>query len=303
MSANARQAAEERIRQHYNTANPRIAYCLAGLRRLSVDPGDGRARRMLLAYGPRFLSRQQAILYAINALLPVELYLDVGVNYGECLVALPLYARTRVRGFEANPALHPFIDKTLVYNDDLENVEISGRAMGAVAGEEIDFFVDARWSGKSTAVPTEGASIRKTTAITTTLDAELRDETPDLLLVKLDIEGYEAAAFRGAAEVNRRLPNVLYLMEFDDAFLTRAGEDPAALVEEFGRDFALFMLTGRGLKPIASYADIPVTDTAKGLKHTDLLLAKLTDPALRDRFEAEIADAPMKDLHARLFSW
>lgn len=293
---------DQKIRAHYNTDTPNVAYCLSGLRRLGVNPKDNRARKMLLAQGPRFISRQQRFLYACNALLPVDLFLDIGVNYGECLVALPLFSKTRVWGYEANPELQSCLARTLAYNDDLRHVDLRGLAVGDTPHQTISFYVDAAWTGKSSAVPQSGRSIREITAQTTTIDVEMADETPALLLIKLDIEGYEAHAIRGAAQTNRNVANVIYLMEFDDAFLERAGEDPAAFVGELTGLFTVQALTSDGIIPIGSYDDIPTGDAQGGGRHTDLILTRFTDGALKDRFETDICAVSPKDLQTRLFA-
>lgn len=297
-----RDAVDEKIFGYYNTDMPTVAYCLSGLRRLSVDPEDKRARRMLLAHGPRFISRQQRFLYACASILPVDLFLDIGVNYGECLVALPLFSQTRVIGYEANPSLHSYIERTLSYNDDLRHVSLRNYAIGDVPDQTISFYVDASWTGKSSAVPQSGGSIHEINALTTTIDKQMEADDPTLLLVKLDIEGYEARAMRGAVKTNSRIANVIYMLEFDDAFLSRAGEDAAAFVEELGETFTLHALTSGGVTPIGSHDDIPVGDAKDGGRHTDLILTRFSDPALAEIFDTQIRAADPRALQSRLFA-
>lgn len=57
---------EERIVKAYHTAHPQFAFICDGLRRIAVDPGDLRARRMLLRGG-------FAIFLACNFLSTISL--------------------------------------------------------------------------------------------------------------------------------------------------------------------------------------------------------------------------------------
>jgi FkbM family methyltransferase len=221
---------DEKILAHFNTDFPHFAYCMGGLRKLSVNPHDARARKMLLAKGPKCFTRNQALIHAFTKNLSIDLFLDIGTNYGETLVSSPLFSKVRRVGFEPNPTLIPYLEKTLRMNDDLEDIEIVNKAVSSVAGETIEFYVSRKWSGKSSAVSGVGAG--KTDKIeveTTTIDEQISLTGPvTFLLIKLDVEGYEPAVIRGAQKTHQTVSNILYLMEFDARFIRKGGEDPRA---------------------------------------------------------------------------
>jgi len=293
---------DQKILAHFGTTYPDIAFCLGGLRRLSVNPDDLRARRMLQAYGPKFLSRQQCIIYAIVTYLPVDLFLDIGTNYGECLLALPLYSRVRARGFEANSELLPYISKSLSFNTDLKNVDIISMAVSDEPDQEIDFYVDEKWSGKSSAVHNQGAIATTKRVQTTTIDQQLLNETSiRLLFTKIDVEGFEARVMRGAVVSNARIPNLIYMLEFDSQYFKRAGEDAEAFLDSLTSAFQVYVLSASGVRQVFAYDDIP--EEKPNLKHTDLIVTKFTDPDYCSAFVDNIANIDMKTQRLRLFSF
>src|SRR3569623_3622166 len=108
---------DEEIERNYHTANPHFSYICGGLRRIAVDSNDRRARDLLLRRTPRYFATVQVTVFACHMLLKPTTFIDVGVNYGECLFAKPLFDRTPTFGFEANPALLPYVEKSLLNND------------------------------------------------------------------------------------------------------------------------------------------------------------------------------------------
>lgn len=281
-----------RIMRHYNVKKPDFAYCLGGLRRLSVDPDDRRARKMLLARGIRHLSRNQFFVHLVRSRLPVDLFLDIGTNYGECLVAAPPYCKVRTRGFEANPRLVRHLRRTLAMNDDLAAIELVYKAVTERPGQKLDFFVSRQWSGKSSLVAGVDTAAERIEVVTTSIDAELAHEPDiDLLFVKVDVEGNEERVIEGAGTTFDRVPNVIVLMEFDAQFLARAGTDPAAFFARLRTRFDAYLPHETELLPLADFAAFEAALAGKPQFHDDLLLTRFANPALAARFAETMAPA------------
>lgn len=79
------------------------------------------------------------------------------------------------------------------------------------------------------------------------LDRIMSDrDWPPVSLVKIDVQGAEMRVLKGAAELLRRCPPVLYI-EIDDAALSEAGTSAKALVDHlFGLGYEMFELAGSG---------------------------------------------------------
>jgi FkbM family methyltransferase len=281
---------DSKIKRAFGTKNPGFAFSCGGMRRIFVDPADMRVRRMLLRKGFRYFSSNQFMVYCLNKLLTVDAFIDVGSNYGECLVSLPLYSKTIVRGFEANPNLLSYIKKTIRFNEDLRDIEIAARAVTNRAGEKVDFQIDTRWSGKSSLSLDPGRSGVVTMSVpTTTIDDEVSAlGSVSTLLVKIDVEGHEPDVLQGAVETNNSVQNIIYLLEFDSKFLSRGGHDPRVFFEILSETFALYKMDGAGLHEVPDYASLARGGSDLDEIHVDLVATKFDTPEVRDRFEKKI---------------
>jgi len=298
MNASKRQIIDERIYQHYNIAKPTFAYCVGGLRRIAVDPKDGRARQMLLAHGPRYFSKNQLFIYSCLKHLPVDLYFDIGVNYGECLVAAPLYSKVETRGFEANPALIKHLNTTLRWNRDLQHITLIPKAMSDEPNREVTFYVSPKWSGKSSLVRgATGSDNSEIQVATTSVDSELRTASPpNLFLAKIDVEGHEPLVLKGARQTMDSVPNSVFLLEFDSRFLSRAGHDIESFLFSFMKDYSLMLFTKAGFLPIQSLDALYAAFAPAQHLHGDLVLYRFSDSTLKEQFLTSIAERTLRQL-------
>ena len=88
--------------------------------------------RNILRERDQILLQCAIFIYCCIYCLPVDVFLDIGANYGECLFALPLYKKVKVRGYEANPDLIKHLNKSKTYNDDIKDIAIARYAVAAV---------------------------------------------------------------------------------------------------------------------------------------------------------------------------
>lgn len=273
----------------FHTEAPTVAYIANGLRRIAVDPTDARARQVLQRRGFRYFSGIQTFIYSCLSELPVDLFFDVGANYGECAFAAPLYSKTRTIGYEANEGLHSYLEKSRGYNDDLANIRFVHSAMSSQAEGTLTFYVDKDWSGKSSAIGDESKPNQvRMTVPATSLDREFETwgQGCSLLLLKVDVEGYEASVFHGARNVVQTVPNLVCLVEFDSKFLLRAKVDPPQFFARLSADFTVYRMTKGTLRKCETYKDLE--GPGEGRIQTNLVLSRFTDKNIESLFLKQI---------------
>ena len=286
------------IRRHYHTDKPSIAYICGGLRRVAVDPTDKRAQLQLLRHGVKYFSKMQAVVYSLNAFMKPDLFIDVGVNYGECLFALPLFSKTKVIGFEANPHLMPLLERSLRYNDDLQNVSLVAKAVSDRA-EVLTFKINPRWSGKSRVVEASNSRGGRLVSVeATTLDDELLGIADDwkLALVKIDVEGLEQRVLKGAKKLNELGRNIIYLVEYDSQFI---GETAEQVFRWYTDQFEVFVLQRKGLDRVGSYQELQAVTGDQGRCHCDLLLLKTDSVDVREQLRQKLGQRSLSGIAKR----
>jgi FkbM family methyltransferase len=216
---------------------------------------------------------------------PSESAVDVGANHGMWTLALSGRAGVGGRVFAFEPV--PFTFGTLsavVRRNRLGNVTLVNKGCSDQTGR-VEFTVPMQRSGSSddlqahlaTRQPVGSSENGNGTRIScemTTLDTAL-DGVEDISLLKLDIEGAELLALRGAAKLlERERPAIV--CEVDAGFLEGFEQEPADLVEFLARwDYEphRYDAERRHLLPVSSPAQI---------EHANLVF--LTE-AHRDRVE------------------
>ena len=146
-------------------------------------------------------------------------FLDVGANHGLLSFGLAgrLDQRVRFHLFEPNPKLLRIIEKTLTLYPSMR-AEINALA---VCDEDATIFfrIEDEQTGASHISRNGGVPIRSTK-----LDTYLESKNCDRIeLLKIDIEGYELAALRGAEHaLKTRCIKAIYF-EYFEKFLVRVG--------------------------------------------------------------------------------
>jgi len=160
---------------------------------------------------------------------PGSVFVDVGANFGyfTCLLAAKL-GRTpgsRVIAIEPNPDLVQLLRTNVDINWSSAPVRIEPVAVAETPGEMVLSIPDDRAAnGTLASIPAEGRSLRTYSVPVARLDDLLRDE-PRIDLIKIDVEGFEPAVLRGAAETLAR-PGLRLVLEWSVPQLREAGFDP-----------------------------------------------------------------------------
>lgn len=164
----------------------------------------------------------------LHALRPGDVMVDVGANVGAYTVraARTIGDEGRVHAIEPVPATAAMLRHNLVLNG-LDNVVVDELAVddGSSAGRGTVVVAPAR-SGTASLL---GGGQTGLDVTTTTLD-ELLHDVADIAVMKLDIEGGELAALRGASFVLQRTSRVVLETNRDTGDITLLLERAGFLV-------------------------------------------------------------------------
>ena len=168
--------------------------------------------------------------------------LDVGANIGA--ISIPVCKQRQdiqMIGLEAAPWVFEYL-KLNVETNNVSNIRLINKAISDRSGIEVEFFSPKDKFGKGSLAPVFTEESVKVETIT--LD-ELSDayKNRSIDFIKVDVEGFEALAFRGGGRLLSRpeAPDILF--EFVDWAEELAGEKPGnaqLLLLNYGYDLYLF---------------------------------------------------------------
>jgi FkbM family methyltransferase len=182
---------------------------------------------------------------------------DLGANIGYySIMASPIVGpRGRVYAFEPDPEMYEYLLRNVMEND-LSNVTLVRKA--AAANVASMAFIRSELERGHLAQTAQASS---TSVDATTLDHYFASMGwPRVDLIKMDIEGGEAAALRGMKMLSARNPALRLVMEFNLTAMQRAGETPAgvaSLLRELG--FETGYVIEKGLQPVTISRGLPVS--------------------------------------------
>jgi FkbM family methyltransferase len=193
----------------------------------------------LLLY--RYGVRDADIALTKKLLAPGDVFVDGGANVGLfTLAAAAQVGQTgKVIAFEPAREVRLRLTQNVALNR-LVHVEIVPFALSSAPGEAAFRTFDIAGAGLNHLGPSEGESGRVETVQLTTLDAAVSaTDRRRLALLKLDLEGAELAALRGASEILRDVhPDMI--VEIEESHLKRLGSsvaEVAALLRRHGYEF------------------------------------------------------------------
>jgi FkbM family methyltransferase len=144
---------------------------------------------------------------------------DVGANVGSYTLTLAKSAR-RICSFEASPS-NAAILRRFVEQSGLSNIEVVHKAVSDVAGQTINLFTSPDTGGNNSQFYNYGKGSE--TATTITLDQfAAENKISHVDVIKMDIEGGELRAFRGAERILCEW-HPLLLVEFNALVTAPAG--------------------------------------------------------------------------------
>jgi FkbM family methyltransferase len=153
--------------------------------------------------------REAAVVEAIRSRLrPGDTFVDAGANIGfySVLAARIVGDAGRVVAFEMMPDTAAVLRRHIELNH-LSNVTVIEHALADAADRTLDAHVIEGKFGQASISPDKSG--RLVSVRTTTLNDALRD-IPRVAVMKMDIEGAEEQALRGAEQVLDRVENIIF---------------------------------------------------------------------------------------------
>lgn len=198
-----------------------------------VDRRESRGRSVLLCNAQGQPNLKALWHQAITQIKP-EVVLDIGANYGEFVFGERYPSAIKVLSVEANSALAPYLKKSHNKHPDRDKISILTALAAGRSDQEVEFFVDQRSSGRSTAVKRTDTVSVPTRIRTVAIDDLLSDVALEHMKVvfKIDVEGFEPNVFSGMGELIDRSRFVLGILEFNPKLIRLSGVEP----ENFLRD-------------------------------------------------------------------
>jgi FkbM family methyltransferase len=169
-----------------------------------------------------------------------DVVLECGAHHGFLTILIAHWAGPggRVTAFEASPASAAILRENIELNGLQSRVRVEARAVGARAGS-------LKISDESNSVPLTGRLEPGVKVPVVPLD-DYADLEPTL--IKLDIEGYEVEALRGATNILRRRPKLAIEVHVD--MLKRYGDHADDLLEMLGPSgYDFWLQRGAGDEP------------------------------------------------------
>lgn len=215
---------------------------------------------------------ERAVEEAVLALLaPGAAVVEVGANIGYHTLAMAttIGASGRLHAFEPNPRLVPLLAASVALNGFGDRVTVHPRAASDAAGR-VALLVHPEHAGSGhLEVAAVGPGYTQRHEIETVrIDDAVGEGFGPARLMRLDCEGAEPLALRGAEALIRRSPDLVVVMEWSVPMM-RARADVAAFVawlEGLGLAHA-WRIEGAGRVPVAM-ADLP------DLPHSEVVLAR-----------------------------
>lgn len=200
------------------------------------------------------------------ALEPNDVVLDVGANIGwySLLVARIAPAGVAIHAFEPDPFVHALLRENIRLNAAALVTPVAAAVGEAPGGARLYLYGDAN-RGRNSMLPINAGEAIDVEVVS--LDDYLRqhaDGSRAVGFLKVDVEGYELFALRGASDTLGRCRVVM--TEFSPRYMREAGVEPAALLELLaGKGFTPRLLGGEAPQPVGS------AELLAGDRHRDLL--------------------------------
>ena len=206
-------------------------------------------------------------------LRPGDVVVDVGANFGFWSLQAA-HLGCRVVAVEPIAATRALLAANAARNGLGERVEIVAAALSERAGT-LTVAVPAGESGQASVHPEEGAAVERFDVAATTLDELLGDR--HARLVKIDVEGHEAAVLRGGRRVLGSGQVDFVLLELAGVTLDRGGSSAGELIDLLtasGYVFVRFVRANEGLFPRRSYGRLDLEALRAGAFAGDALWAQ-----------------------------
>lgn len=188
----------------------------------------------------------------INKLLPKNgTFLDLGANIGAISVPISVIRPdVKIIAVEAAPWIFSYL-KTNIENNKSKNVSLINNALFNEDNIEMNFFAPDEKFGKGSLAPVftqHGVKVR-----TITVDSLVKQLNIDKVdVIKIDVEGFEYFAFKGAATLLNRQAAPDIIFEFVDWAEDNAQDIKVGSAQEllFNAGYKLYKIEDHGMSEL-----------------------------------------------------
>lgn len=213
---------------------------------LEIDSSDRSMNASLL----NGTYEEDELKFLKSTLQPGWIVLDVGANIGiySALASKLVGPKGKIFAFEPLKELHQILEKNLAKNQCL-NVTLIKKAVGETSGQTV-IYVDQNRGSSSTLVETS----RPFEVPRISLNEFCQENQIKPNFIKIDIEGAELSALRGA----NRLEHTLVMFEYNPLLLKKIGHNPEDIIKYALSRFKNLSLISRGgtLTPVTAPSDL-----------------------------------------------
>ena len=245
------------------TANARLVYPRTRTAVVSLDGGGSVGVDLATPHGRRWFAHGfcEPAARAMQSLLrPGDVMIDAGANIGlfTVLAAARVGSHGHVIACEPSSATMALLRENVARNQ-YDWVELREVALAEQPGR-LEMQVFEPGSGFSSFAPAETSRARSIEVEVTTLDDVAGPLLERTRLVKLDVEGAELRALRGAgALLERARPD--FIVELEPEHLERQGSSLAEVQALFGAaGYVGYAIGARGLEPLHGSWHRPAAD-------------------------------------------
>ncbi len=147
---------------------------------------------------------------------------DVGANFGWYSTLFSQLATPgKVISYEPSPHSFAILDDNILLNKMESNIEVRKMGVGEVSGSYLMETGDISESGLAHVVNDKSNSTIEIPI--TTLDEDLSDKVSKISYLKIDIEGFELSALKGANKILNAPNQPIIQIELNEEALSRAG--------------------------------------------------------------------------------
>lgn len=204
-------------------------------------------------------------------LAPGDTFVDAGANIGmhTLAAATAMQGKGRIVAFEPHPATHDLLQKSIWMNGFSDLVETHQAAVSDRAGAAPLYLGST--SGHHSLHPLKLAlAAPPPLEVPLVRIDDILDAAGKVHLMKIDVEGAELEAVRGARETIERNPELALIVEFGISHLRRTGHSTAQWLREFEQfGFAFNVIDPRD----GTLRDAPVEEL-EGSVSVNLFLAR-----------------------------
>ena len=270
------------ITRAFGSNLPTEVRIVEGKQPLQIDPLDERARKILLFETARGRRRpNQAFWFDAVRTYQPTLALDIGLNYGECLLSIPHPGVRELHGFEANPNLMPYVKRTAESHPDRDRLLLHNNAVSNETGRVVHLAVHEGWSGGSHLAET-GIAVE-----TLAVDDAVHTRPDDRLLFKIDVEGFEPPVVEGMLQTVDSVVSSVGFIEFAGDLIAERGHDVEAYWDLLRSRFDLYFC--RRIGEATPIADVPWSQQPRRVqeRHCDLIVTSRSGVSSRSRTQPD----------------